>query len=49
MLQLPDPLPWYLGRTAMLTWATLLVAPALCELGFGQGSSARWAKAIAVQ
>ncbi|KAI7845763.1 hypothetical protein COHA_000677 [Chlorella ohadii] len=33
--QLPDPLPWYLGRTAMLTWATLLVAPALCPKTLG--------------
>lgn len=28
---LPDPLPWYLQRTAVLTWVTLLVAPALGE------------------
>ncbi|EFN52375.1 hypothetical protein CHLNCDRAFT_138809 [Chlorella variabilis] len=27
--QLPDPLPWYLQRTAMLTWVTLIVAPSL--------------------
>jgi hypothetical protein len=26
---LPDPLPWYLRRTAVLTWVALLVAPAL--------------------
>ncbi len=29
--QLPDPLPWFLQRTAMLTWVTLLVAPSLRE------------------
>lgn len=28
---LPNPLPWYLRRTPMLTWATLLVAPVLSE------------------
>lgn len=33
---LPDPLPWYLQRAAMLTWAALLVAPALSEFLGGQ-------------
>ena len=28
---LPDPLPWCLRRTAVLTWVTLLVAPFLSE------------------
>lgn len=28
---LPDPLPWFLQRTAVLTWVTLLVAPSLRE------------------
>ena len=28
---LPSPLPWYLRRTAVLTWVTLLVAPFLSE------------------
>ncbi|KAL4422665.1 hypothetical protein ABPG75_008862 [Micractinium tetrahymenae] len=32
---LPDPLPWYLRRTAVLTWATLLVAPSLAPKTLG--------------
>lgn len=32
---LPDPLPWYLQRTAVLTWATLLVAPSLAPKTLG--------------
>ena len=43
--QLPDPLPWYLGRSAVLTWVTLLVAPALSEwpqAGRGQLGAGSW-------
>ncbi|KAL4448998.1 hypothetical protein ABPG77_007715 [Micractinium sp. CCAP 211/92] len=32
---LPDPLPWYLQRTAVLTWATLAVAPSLAPATLG--------------
>lgn len=38
---LPDPLPWYLQRTAMLTWATALVSPVLRECGEGPAAASR--------
>ncbi|KAI3430398.1 hypothetical protein D9Q98_004993 [Chlorella vulgaris] len=33
---LPDPLPWFLQRTAVLTWVTLLVAPSLLPQTLGE-------------
>lgn len=32
---LPDPLPWYLQRTAVLTWVTLAVSPTLAPRTLG--------------